>query len=399
MSAPVPRKRGIGPGRSRLYSIVLLSFAAFFTLGSIARDSDALLRVQNEVETTVLDSNPALPVADDIFEAENMWRPRPVIDIISVGSQTKSESQDAQERTFGTHTTVRHFFRVSELNDTDATCHSSLTPAQRQSVVVFCADEKGQTHVSGMIRNRLFKPRAHIGWLCAQKRPVDGLHLALQQYKREPLPNYLFVVDDDSYFNMDAVVQTLLTNHSEAEPHVVAGCQYHYPRNIHFVFPYGGFGTILTRKAIENLIRPISCDGPDPDAFTKMACWRLSLNLVGEKKFFRDGMSVADLMYAYSSDLPFTGIDQWKDGTGYCFHSDHTLGYFFGFYHIAVPDDKMDVNFDEKLRKTYGYGGISTGDESECDNERERCSAQSRICHYIEPQQMDQLFLEQQSMS
>lgn len=54
-----------------------------------------------------------------------------VLNFISVGSLLQQELQDAQERTFASHPTVRNFFRVTELNDTDATCHTDFTWAQR----------------------------------------------------------------------------------------------------------------------------------------------------------------------------------------------------------------------------------------------------------------------------
>lgn len=351
-----------------------------------------------ETKMTETATNATVPTSDaDDTKTTATDKHDPIIDIVSVGSLTKPEFHDAQERTFGTHATVRNFFRITELNDTDETCYTNLTITQLHDIVEFCNDKQGQSYVSSLLRDKLFKPKSHIGWLCAQKRPVDGLHLALQKYKTEQLPSYLVVMDDDSYFNMNAFVETLKTNHSEEVPEVLSGCLYLYPRDIHFLFPYGGFGSIFSRKAIENLIQPIYCDASDPDGFTRMACWRLSQNNVGEKQFFREGMSVADLMYAYSTELPFTGVDHWKNGTGYCFHSDHTLGYFVGFYHIAVPDDKMIVKWNDKLRKVYGYGNLASGDEKACKKEKDNCSAQSRICHYVEPQQMDRLFAEQQS--
>jgi hypothetical protein len=142
-------------------------------------------------------------------------------------------------------------------------------------------------------------------------------------------------------------------------------------------------------------MHPVYCNSSDPNGFTKLACWRLNQNLMGEAQFFREGMSIGDLMYTYSSELAFTKIDSWSNGLGFCFHSDHALGYFFGFYHIAVPEDKLNLATSsyEGLRREYGYTGLAA-DGVECKNKRRKCNSQSRICHYVKPFMMDRLFAE-----
>ena len=115
-------------------------------------------------------------------------------------------------------------------------------------------------------------------------------------------------------------------------------------------------------------------------------------------------MSVGDLMYAYTAGLPYTQVEQWKD-TGYCFHSDHTLGYFFSYYYIGVPNgllEPLKVPSDN-LRTSHGFKRIESpevdvwsGQGGECDHLRDKCTVDSRICHYVDPKQMDALFKEQQ---
>jgi len=50
------------------------------------------------------------------------------------------------------------------------------------------------------------------GWLCAQKRPARGLIKAIRAYQTQgddneshftSLPDYLIIVDDDTYYNME----------------------------------------------------------------------------------------------------------------------------------------------------------------------------------------------------
>jgi hypothetical protein len=202
------------------------------------------------------------------------------------------------------------------------------------------------------------------------------------------------IIDDDTYVNVDAMAETFRESYPESENHVVAGCRINYPRKLPFAFPFGGFGSILTRATLERLMQPIYCDvGADQDDFTRFACWRLNLNHVGEKDFFQDGMSVGDLMHKYSAELPFTRVHEW-DGTGYCFHSDHALGYFFNFYPLAAPLE--DAKLSDELRKKYSYEYLVG--KLECKNVKENCNVESRLCHYTQPTQMERLHSEQQAL-
>lgn len=122
-----------------------------------------------------------------------------------------------------------------------------------------------------------------------------------------------------------------------------------------FPFPYRGHATFLTKAAVERLIQPIICDDAqdEHDKFSKMACWRLQRDALKEKELYKPGMSVADLMQAYTSGLPFTGVDSWtNNNSGYCMHSDHTIAYFINFYHVAVPESTWpnSKNPTDKIR-------------------------------------------------
>ena len=103
-------------------------------------------------------------------------------------------------------------------------------------------------------------------------------------------------------------------------------------------------------------------------------------------------------MYTYSSDLKYTKSNEWgsrsskntnennnNDGPSFCFHSDQALGYFFGFYHIGVPDHvwlkALPVNItnyhqqdhpvpysmkNDTLRIRYGYREIKLPGKATC---------------------------------
>ena len=325
----------------------------------------------------------------------------PVIDFISVGSLIKPEYQAMQLKTFARHRSVRNFFTVTELNDTDATCHKDFTIEQWHQMRTFCNSTEGQTEVSTLLRTRLFWPKKHTGWMCAQKRPIDGLRLAMDHYQstQEPLPSYLLIIDDDTYVNMPAVTQMFQEHYPITEPHVVAGCRFTWPRKLMFSFPTGGFGSILTRAALERILRPLYCasssntttnKNEQMDEFLKLACWRLEQNQVGERQFFREGMSVGELMVRYAAELPLTRVHEWNH-TGYCFHSDHALGYFFDFYHIMLPEGSLrGKRISDRLRRENGYEFIEG--HQECKHESAKCTPDARVCHYVTPQQMVDLY-------
>jgi Fringe-like len=339
------------------------------------------------------------------------------VDIISVGSITKLDFQTAQEQTFRTHPSVRNFFRITELNDTDSTCHTDLTPSNLQKIIKYCKSPSHRKHISDtswMLRKLVYHPKNHTGWMCAQKRPIDGLYIALQQYvnKVSRIPNYMLIIDDDTYVNMNSLMSILQQNHTDTTtattnshlmhtPQLVTGCRFNYPQREHFLFPFGGFGTIMSRTVIRNLIQPIHCKSDSKNEYTgfgfvRAACWRLQQNLMGELEYFRDGMSIGDLMYVYAKQLSFTEVDSWKNGQGFCFHSDHALGYFFGYYHVSVPDEQFtlalhNTSLYDKMRFDYGYVTLA-GPPGGCKHFKNRCTVKSSICHYIPPQQMHNLF-------
>jgi hypothetical protein len=229
--------------------------------------------------------------------------------------------------------------------------------------------------------------------------------MALHQYQNNSLtiPKYLFIIDDDTYMNMDLIVDLLLKDFSFDEPHVVAGCNYIYLKAEKMTYPYGGFGTILSRASIQRLLHPINCTdarvtGEDMDPFSRLTCWRLEQNHMGEKQFFSNGMNILQLMHTFSSEQSFLNVPHWHEDAGYCFHSDHYLAYFMNMYHIAVPEreymDGFRKNYD--FRNKYAYTGLHSGGNEfvrgECYNLKQNCSIDNAICHYTQPTQMFDLF-------
>ena len=373
-----------------------------------------------------------------VWYAESAAKYNRSIDIISIGSIHKLEWQDAQQHTFVSHYTVRNFHRFNELNDTDSTCYTNLTQPQFNMIHQFCTrrdEEESRIAVLFGEGRMNFKPINATGWLCAQKRPIDGLYKALQPYVHHqrylnqqkhavtntnydgtthqkriaigiPLPKYLIMMDDDTYLNMTFMIDILSKQYPYQQPYLLTGCLLQFQKHIMYKFPFGGYATILTQKAIENLIRPIYCTlqvveqhGLSKSRFNSAVCTRLQQNLIGEQPYFRDGMSILDLMYTFSSSFLFTKVNEWTNGTGFCFHSDHALGYFLGFYYVGVPDRVWSnplLTTDNAKERGYSYNTLSKKFDT-CNNKRLDCGNSTTICHYNKPQHMYDMFQREHS--
>ena len=197
----------------------------------------------------------------------------------------------------------------------------------------------------------------------------------------------------------------------------VAGCMVRSRiHEMNFTHTFGGFGLMLNRLAIENFLSPLYCPDRSQNVnltditflglnanFEQQACYRLRQNLIGEEPLFRPGMSVADLLHAYVADQPYLKYKEWND-VGFCLHSDWVFGYFINFYFIA--DHTNEPSFlnvpQSRLRGYRGpqiYAGRQTkaviAARKECNHQRDACTSESHLCHYVTPDQMKSLHQKQ----
>ena len=363
----------------------------------------------------------------------------PIFDIISIGSQKFPQLLSAQNQTFGRHKAVRHFFGVTEETDTEKTCHTNLTHDNIRQILLFCKNRKrhwpfslNQMKQDFANRKWIFQKKEPVGWMCAQKRPMDAIKqyidkLGLQHTDPINLPDYLLLMDDDTWVGMDNVVPLATELYPVDEPRAVAGCFVRKRiQEMNFTFGYGGYGHMLNKKALQNLIRPIHCSvdvdlasvNPlEEEDFEKLVCWRLEQSRVGEKQLFRNGMSVADLMHAYTFHNAYLNVNSWDArSVGFCMHSDWALGYFLNFYFISnksssafslrdVPEDRL-----EGFKQSQFYAGKRTSENKkrwgECMNSIDFqqlkgkgqaangdpfCKSSASFCHRISPNHMHSL--------
>jgi hypothetical protein len=339
------------------------------------------------------------------------WAPSTTIDILSTGTIERPEYQNAQERTFGSHFTVRQFVRLTEFDDSEKDCSTNLTQPIAERIIYYCGRRIKPYKTLERIK-RLYATKQYMqkktnwpGWFCAQKRPLDGFQRLLKQYQSPngTIPDYLIFVDDDTYMNMDHVVPFVKENYPAAEAHAVAGCLLR-PRFTNFTLAYGGWSTILTRPTIEQFLLPIHCAQKNTtDEFTQKVCDRLAENGIGEQPLFREGMSVADLMYAYVTDQLYTNFLKWNKA-GYCLHSDQTLAYFLNFYYISsLTDDPKFQHIPMERIKGYNNSYYFVGrqrpgqrvNRKQCLHKNDdSCTSEAHVCHYINPEHMDLLHKE-----
>ena len=253
---------------------------------------------------------------------------------------------------------------------------------------------------------------------------------------KEALPDYLFIIDDDTYVNMPLVLDELFslpsssssaTSDAGLEARMVAGCM-HRPRFMNFSFPMGGYGYFISKPSLERWMRPLYCENgnsnttneiittlnattvqrqqqqnhsPEDDDFVTHACRRIVQNQIGEGAMFRQGMSIAELMRAYTTAYAYLDIDQWT-GPGFCLHSDTTLAYFSNYYRLSehastVNRQHFRWNFEED--RLIGYKGSvkflgqqwrgSRKQKRECNHRNDTlCTAESELCHYITPEHL-----------
>jgi len=333
------------------------------------------------------------------------------LDILSIGSVLRPDLQQAQRETFGRY--ARNFVAINETIDSETTCSTQLSKADAFGIAQFCKSSTFSQHaalekmtVHFATRKWLAKKKNPTGWMCAQKRPLDALVAYVHQYRND-WPDYLAVVDDDSYLQVPAVLKEL----SLQPPGARAGCMIRsrlYEQN--FTHPFGGYGLFLHQSALESLVLPIHCkdesiesEDHHRDDFNTLACWRLQQDSLGERNLFRNGMSVLELMQTYSLQSPYLQHQQWKD-TGYCLHSDWMWGYILNFYPVIphtqdvafaqVPQDRL-----QGYRGSTIYAGKQTkqviAERKECDNKGDACNKDSHVCHYATPEHMKALFAEQ----
>ena len=182
-----------------------------------------------------------------------------VVDILSIGTRVRPDQIEAQRQSMAKHVSVRHFVVTTEDDDWDQGCHNNNMTYEEdiKAIVRFCRFKKVyrnqnsfRRHLKGAYANARFlgKKANPVGWMCAIPRPFVALYNHLKQCK-DDLPDYLVILDDDSYYEMEGLLQYLdKMDYTPDKPLALAGCRVRAPFHIvNFTFPFGGFGLVQSK--------------------------------------------------------------------------------------------------------------------------------------------------------
>eukprot|EP00980_Cylindrotheca_fusiformis_P014784 scaffold4026_cov117-Cylindrotheca_fusiformis.AAC.19 len=321
-----------------------------------------------------------------------------VVDILSVGSRNRHELQEEQIKTFGSHKTIRNFFLADERVDTDAGCSNSLSIEDTFNVSNFCVHKEynGENHYFMRLmkkhyitRERLEANSNPVGWLCAQSRPLHALFQIQKQYHQQILPDYMIIIDDDTYYNMHKF-EKHFTVKGASKARAIAGCRIKF--SLQFSAPLGGFGLILSRAMLQEIMSPINCP---PLNSSDGICGRLALNSIGEFPVFQSltSGSLVEMMKRYADRSLYRDHEQWT--TGYCFHSDWATGYL-----VYLLDKQLGTyNSHPRMRSVFNMRfNFATSPLNICRYESDKCTAQSEACHYVQSETMSMVFEEQKRL-
>lgn len=292
------------------------------------------------------------------------------VDLVAVGSQARADYMNAQRASFGSHVIVRRFIAVDENDDADPHCSTSLTADDTYAISRWCRTREVKSDLQVAFRDgfwtehKLRKYSSPSGWLCAQRRPIVGLYKALANL--EKLPDYLVIMDDDTFLDMDVFEQEFLYRQLTNEPRVWSGCAF---ANTVMRFHWGGYGLILNMAAMERLVEPM-----DENMLEQMR-----LNIIGEAEYYQPGISLLELFYRHQQGERYTDYRQWH--SGYCMHSDWTTAYMVQYYRVA---EELSLYMESLVTSKETTGNCRQGKQLPCP-------VGSAACHPLSAAQMHEL--------
>ncbi len=423
----------------------------------------------NVSDSTILrDHNP--PVGRGETETSTKYS----IDILSIASIHSIKRAEIQMKTWGSHVSRRHFWLATEFDDPDPSCHTSMTAEDmtelchtcRKLGMKFWQSRNASNDVTYNFHNLFaqepwLKQKANpTGWLCAQKRFVSAFSKLMAIYREGrdkygiDLPDYLVFGDDDTYVNLEMFEEELLRAPAEEvkqknltlqdelsmvyptqnTPVVWAGCRIRRPISVlQDTIPYGGFGVMFSKAAIERMIQPLYCNNTST-GFEWEACEHFTpayqnLSSIGELEYFNPGMSVSDLMGSYTEkispfclhsgtlaikllpSLPFQDafvFNFFRFSFSLLFGEDWAIGYFVNYFNISrhvVPtghlhpnkawndkiywyNDQMADIKHARLHAWHDGSEMYKRDEGNCKNKGRRCNETSGVCHPMSEDRM-----------
>lgn len=141
-------------------------------------------------------------------------------DVVSIGSVTRMDYLTSQIETWASHRSIRYYWGFSELQDYDPEC-SAMSDEARAALVETCKDRAdpafGDNRIQSFFEEYYGLSEGNVvrsndpGWICAQRRVGRAFGWLHAQYfeGQVALPDYLLLVDDDTYIDLVDVMAYL----------------------------------------------------------------------------------------------------------------------------------------------------------------------------------------------
>lgn len=317
-----------------------------------------------------------------------------VVDVVSIGSQSRIAYMKAQRESWASHPTIRHFWEVTEADDYNPHCVDNITDAIMKEQVDWCQQQfKSPFRARYRMQPIRFVRKKGIGWYCATARPGSGMRVAERFYKANKnvrLPDYLLLVDDDTSYNLDAILSDMESNSGTSRAAVWAGCLHFLQRlGMYSYTPHGGSGAVFNRGALERLFRPINCRKwkRSSDYVTYKSCETIKHSKMNEMALFRNGMTLNELMGERYNNFPS------------CVMADTLLGYFLQYYPITDSPrnltrqmSRITPLFNSISRQAKNQMELGDADPNTtnagigCRAESDECTPEMPICHHVTPE-------------
>lgn len=300
------------------------------------------------------------------------------LDVVSVGYERKSQYMKMQLKSWASNVNIRSFWGLTENDEQeknmkceqiDISEHIDTCKLQYEQNPVYL--EKFKTNIYD--KRYFARKKEPVSWICAQSRLVLGLGKKFKEYKKrvnlfgatEALPDYLMIVDDDTYINID-LFSDFVNSKNSSIPVAYSGCRENLITNM------GGFNLFLSRASIQRLITPLTCAPRKTNArglssiseWEATICKQLEENVLGEYELFYPGMSLSDIAFEFASKKQF------------CLFSGWFMKYLITQYHLSIiAEDGKRIHpyFETK-------NCASNGDMY--------CKIDSHICNWQTPESM-----------
>ena len=361
---------------------------------------------------------PLLVLFHDLVPLEIRSRERPraayVIDVLSVGRKEDASVLQTQRQTWASHEAVRRFDIAIHGEYDDPKCDRNMTSDEVEQHLFTCRNERywnrigaSIDHFTKMVMQVAYEPNYVMskpnpaGWTCAQRHIAKSFIAQVSKYNSfEAFPDYLIVVDSDTYLDIDELTKFLFGNPyrvpSYDEPVIWAGCKMNFgnpKHNAAFTTPYGGFGTVFSQRSLRLMNAPLYCANTlVPSALERTICNKFThranfsypvSTTIGEQRFFSPGDSITDVFRKYLHEIkPF------------CLHSDHLYAYLATFLRLSRIPVEGDAGHSrwgmlQEFNRLHSIKGneVHVGAGETCPNDGS-CNSNAIVCHRMSSDDM-----------